>query len=241
MPDEREPTPRPDAVAREVVVEHDGFARVEGREAGEEPQQRRLPGTVRAREQHDFARVDVEVDTGEGREATEEAHGRAETDDRHTRLRAIEDHECTERRRRGVEPTCRAEPAVTPPLPSSDAGVDRRARRPRRASAASPQLARRDEATHRLDRPCPRGHRSVDPALRRLPAVGHRAPPSPQPGRAREEVRADPAGFGDHHDAHVDPADGSDRTDGRAAHDASTEQRSAGAAATRSASSRSPS
>ena len=41
----------------------------------EDTQQRRLPGAVRTGEQHNFARLDIEVDAGQGREPTQEAHG----------------------------------------------------------------------------------------------------------------------------------------------------------------------
>ncbi len=42
---------------------------------GEDTQQRRLPGAVRTGEQHNFARLDIEVDARQGREPTQEAHG----------------------------------------------------------------------------------------------------------------------------------------------------------------------
>jgi hypothetical protein len=69
------------SVEREVVTQDGGLTGMEGNEPGEEAEERRLPGTVAPREEDDLSLDDVEVDTGERREAAEEAHGRAETDD----------------------------------------------------------------------------------------------------------------------------------------------------------------
>ena len=88
--DEREVAPRARADRRRGRGRAPRLARVQRHQAGEEPQQRGLARAVRAREEHDLARVDVEVDAGERREAAEQADGGAETDDgRHTRLRAV--------------------------------------------------------------------------------------------------------------------------------------------------------
>ena len=50
-------------------------------QSGEETQQGRLPRPVHAGEQHDLARLDVQVDPGQGREPTQEAHGGTQADD----------------------------------------------------------------------------------------------------------------------------------------------------------------
>jgi hypothetical protein len=79
------------------MAEDAGLAGVEGNQPGQEPQQRSLPGAVRSRQQHDLATGGVEIDTGQRREAPQEADGRTETDDdRHTRPRAIDVDESTE-------------------------------------------------------------------------------------------------------------------------------------------------
>ena len=68
-------------VAREVVAEHDDASRPHREQARAQAQQRGLARTVRAREQHDVAGVDLEVGAGERGEATEEAHRRLQADD----------------------------------------------------------------------------------------------------------------------------------------------------------------
>jgi hypothetical protein len=64
-----------------VEPQHLSDTRVQRNEPREDAQQRRLPGAVSPREQDDFSCLDIEVDTGQGREPVEEAHGRSETDD----------------------------------------------------------------------------------------------------------------------------------------------------------------
>ena len=96
--DEREIAASAPPVTGEVVVEDDAFARIQRDQPRQQAEQRGLPGAIGAREQHDLARGSVEVDPGQRREATQEANGGAETDDRHTRLRAIDGLECTDGR-----------------------------------------------------------------------------------------------------------------------------------------------
>ena len=79
--DERELAANRAAVAAEVVPEHGRGARAQRQEPGEQPQQRRLAGAVRPREQHDLALVDVEIGAGERRKTVEQAHGRADAHD----------------------------------------------------------------------------------------------------------------------------------------------------------------
>ena len=65
----------------EVEPENLPDTRMQRDESREDSQQRRLPGAVPAREQHDFSGLDIKVDAGQGREPAEETHGRSETDD----------------------------------------------------------------------------------------------------------------------------------------------------------------
>ena len=76
--DESGTDPRRATVGGEIVPAHRGLAGVGRHEAGEEPQQRRLARAVRAGDQHDLARADVEIDAGQRREASEQGHDRAE-------------------------------------------------------------------------------------------------------------------------------------------------------------------
>ena len=150
---EREVAASAAAIASEVVVEHDRFARVERHEPCEQPQQRGLARAVRSREEHDLARGDVEIDPGEGGEAVEQADGGAETDDGgHTRLRAVDDKRVYERSARWVEPA-----HARAPLPCADAAIPRR------------------------DRPRPDHGGHPPPALRRVSALGHRHLRGPSP------------------------------------------------------------
>ena len=79
--DESHQTTVSSPIDAEVEPQDLSDARVQRNESGEDAQQRRLPGAVSPREQDDFSRLDIEVDTGQGREPAEEAHGRSETDD----------------------------------------------------------------------------------------------------------------------------------------------------------------
>ncbi len=69
------------AVAGEVVPQHLGRPVSQREQACTQAQQRGLAGAVRPREQHDFARVDLEVGTGECGEPAEQAHCRPQADD----------------------------------------------------------------------------------------------------------------------------------------------------------------
>ena len=146
-----------------------------------------LPAPFGPGEQHDLARVDVEVDAGEGREASEEAHGGAESDDeRHASLRgpgwgATSADECTDPlRRRSNRPRSR---------PISGTHLFWSLRCPHNVSA--PTYAPCDATDHRRGRTRPRDHRDPDPAVRRLPAVGNR--PLRGPGAGPAAVRVRPA------------------------------------------------
>jgi hypothetical protein len=81
MPNESDEATVPPPINGEVEPENLPDARMQRDESREDSQQRRLPGAVPAREQHDFAGLDIEVDAGQGREPAQETHGRSETDD----------------------------------------------------------------------------------------------------------------------------------------------------------------
>ncbi len=70
-------------VRRQVEVEDAGNPRRRRQQAGAEPKQGRLAGTVRALEEHDLARVDVEIDAGERRKTAEKGDHPAEVDRGH--------------------------------------------------------------------------------------------------------------------------------------------------------------
>jgi len=67
-------------VGHEIDAEHDRISPGDGHEAGEGAQQCGLPSTVRPAQQHDSARIDVEVDTGEGRKPTQQGNRPPEMD-----------------------------------------------------------------------------------------------------------------------------------------------------------------
>src|ERR1700749_3316470 len=60
----------------------DRLAPDDGDQPGDGPQEGGLAGAVGSAEQHDLARADVEVETGESGEAAEQADGSTEADDR---------------------------------------------------------------------------------------------------------------------------------------------------------------
>ena len=87
--------------------------------AGASPASRRssvvLPGAVAAREQDDLALGDVEIHPGERGEATEQAHGGAETDDEgHSASGTVDAPECTNPARTAGEPGDEASTAASP-------------------------------------------------------------------------------------------------------------------------------
>ena len=97
-----------------------GLARVERRQTRDQAEQRGLAGAVRPGQQEDLAGVDVKVDPGQSGEASEKAHGGAESDDeRHASLRgpgwgATSADECTDRlRRRSNRHSTRHEPSAS--------------------------------------------------------------------------------------------------------------------------------
>jgi len=67
-------------VGHKIDAEHDRLSPGDRHEAGERAQQRCLSSTVRPAQQHDSARIDVEVDTGEGRKPTQQGHRPPEVD-----------------------------------------------------------------------------------------------------------------------------------------------------------------
>ena len=69
------------ATVAQIVAEHPCLTPGHGQETGAGAQQGRLPGTVRAAEEHDLTGGDVEVDPGERREPTKEGHRASEVDD----------------------------------------------------------------------------------------------------------------------------------------------------------------
>ena len=81
MPHEGELAAHGPAIDGQIVPEHRRGARAQREEPGQEPQQGRLSGSVRPREQHDLTVVDVEIGTRERRKAVEQAHGRADAHD----------------------------------------------------------------------------------------------------------------------------------------------------------------
>ena len=136
---------------------------------------------------------DVQIDAGQGREASEEAHGGAESDDeRHASLRgpgwgATSADECTDPLRRRSN---RQRPDSLTPRPASRHSPPFRvARCPHFVPA--PTYAPAHATDHRRGRTRPRHHRDPDPAVRRLPAVGHRHLRGP--GAEPAPVRVRPA------------------------------------------------
>lgn len=81
VPDESHEPPMGSPIDGEVEPEDLTDTRVHRHEPGQQPEQRRLPGTVPAGEEDNLAGMDIKIDTGQGREPTEETHGRTETDD----------------------------------------------------------------------------------------------------------------------------------------------------------------
>ncbi len=75
--DERERSTRAPAVAGEVDAEHLCLPGAQREETGAQAQQRGLPGAVRPAQQHDLARVDVQVGAGERGKPPEHADGRS--------------------------------------------------------------------------------------------------------------------------------------------------------------------
>lgn len=76
--EQSEPAPDGPAVVAEVAAEDHGLAAGDGQEPRAGAQDRGLAGAVRSFEVHDLPYADVEIDAGEGREATEQDDGRAE-------------------------------------------------------------------------------------------------------------------------------------------------------------------
>ena len=88
--DEGEIAPMRAGIGCEVVAEHGGGAGAQRDQAGEQSQERRLTGAVGARDQHDLTGGDVEVDTREGGEPSEQADGGAKRDDEGHDLSPVE-------------------------------------------------------------------------------------------------------------------------------------------------------
>ena len=63
------------------MAEHHGRPRVERNKPGEQTKQGCLPGAVATRQQDDLTLEHVEVNTSQGGEAAEKAHGRTQADD----------------------------------------------------------------------------------------------------------------------------------------------------------------
>ena len=145
---------------REVVAEHRRpRPTTTGEQAGAGPQQRGLAGAVRPLQEHDLAAA-----RRRGRRRRGRGSGRAGRPRRGGGRRAPWD------RARVLARPCAGSRSAPAPLPWR---VDRRL------------LAR----TLGGDRPHDDHRRRPDPAVRRLPAVGHRHPHGPGPGRPRGRVR----------------------------------------------------
>jgi len=71
------------AVSGEVGAEDQGTPRAQPDEAGDNPQQRRLAGSVGTADVHDLTGGDVEVGAGERREPSQHADRRPDGDHRH--------------------------------------------------------------------------------------------------------------------------------------------------------------
>ena len=107
---------------REIDAEHLGLSRAQRQQARAQPQQRGLARAVRAREQHDLARLDVEIGACERGESSEHANGRPKVYDTQEGCSGTGERyarECTKapaRRRTG--PTTAAS-GGSPPVPSA--------------------------------------------------------------------------------------------------------------------------
>jgi len=78
------------SVGAKVVAEDDGLAPDDRRQPGECPEKGRLARSVGSPEQHDLASIDIQIDSGEGRETAEQADGSAEVDSSvHGQINAI--------------------------------------------------------------------------------------------------------------------------------------------------------
>lgn len=71
------------AMADDVVLEDECTARLNPLEPGANPQQCRLAGSVRALQQDDLSRTDVEIDSGESRKPAQQGDDAIEGDDGH--------------------------------------------------------------------------------------------------------------------------------------------------------------
>jgi hypothetical protein len=68
------------AVIAKVDSQHNCLTRSDRYQPRKGPQQRCLPRPIRAAQKNDSAAVDIEIDTGEGRESAEQGHRPAEVD-----------------------------------------------------------------------------------------------------------------------------------------------------------------
>ena len=175
------------AVDGEVVVEHHGFARVQGDEAREEPQQRGLARAVRAGEENDLT-------GGRHRDRLRLAPGNARGD----------------RRRSGNG----RRQALSPPgfrLRDSDGWSLRTVAESGRTGDTKPRSVSVSLADHapgaRSRRTHARDRRAAAPPVRGLPAVGHRHLHGASPERPEGPVRRSRSERQRHHDHEHDVPD----------------------------------
>lgn len=79
-------------VGDDVVIEHEGAARLDPLEPGADAQQCRLTGPVRTLQQDDFTRTDREINSGEGREPAKQSDDAVKGDDGHPKR--LPPHSC---------------------------------------------------------------------------------------------------------------------------------------------------
>jgi hypothetical protein len=68
------------AVVAKVNTQHNCLTRSNRHQPGKGTKQRGFPRPIRAAQKNDAAAVDIEIDTGKGRESTEQGHRPAEVD-----------------------------------------------------------------------------------------------------------------------------------------------------------------
>ncbi len=81
MTEQADSGPHGPGIAHQIASEHGRLAGRDMREPGAQPEQRGLAGAVRTSDEDDLSGRDIEVDSGERREAPEQRDRRAKVDD----------------------------------------------------------------------------------------------------------------------------------------------------------------
>ena len=174
---------------------------------GQRAQQRALPGPVGALEEHDLAPVDVEIDAGERREATQERDRGAEVD-------GGLHGDATRVLGAGTRPRRRSE------LPIGRGRSPRRRRGQGRLGPGGPTHYRSGvtiRTRHRRGGSAHDPRRRPRPAAGRVPAVGHGHPHHPRPrttcaSSSRQTRRPRPPGVDHHHGRSLGSTDATSST-----------------------------